>query len=295
MDAPDRPARGHLAPRARLQRRALRPVARAARRLPAHLGHRHAVLRHRGRRRGAGRRGRLERGAVPDVVPHRRRLDGRLAGPRDGVPAGPDPVRLQLRAVPASSPACSRSSTRDRSDYPGAGTAPMLYLIAAVILALAVAVETYFQNERWPMPRGRRGRRRDGAVGRPDADGRPLAAARLRARSGDRRCRSATLFPGTLRLLTPFLNITGAFALVLGRGLQHVRVHAQAAGAAVLARSEPARRRVPVQPAHRAGRDRSSTSSRRCRARLRALADGPDPQPRPGHDPHRHRRLHPGA
>src|SRR6188768_2237641 len=41
--------------------------------------------------------------------------------------------------------------TQRRFDYPGAGSAPILYLIAAVILALAVAVETYFQNDRWPM------------------------------------------------------------------------------------------------------------------------------------------------
>src|ERR671913_841753 len=41
--------------------------------------------------------------------------------------------------------------TQRRFDYPGAGSAPILYLIAAAILALAVAVETYFQNERWPM------------------------------------------------------------------------------------------------------------------------------------------------
>ena len=79
---------------------AVRPVARPARRVPADLGVRDAVLRHRRRRRGAGRHGRLERGALSDVVPDRRGLDGRLAGPRDGVPAGAHPVRLQLRAVP---------------------------------------------------------------------------------------------------------------------------------------------------------------------------------------------------
>ena len=40
------------------------------------------------------------------------------------------------------------------------------------------------------------------------------------------------------------------------RDLLHVRVHAEAARPALLARSEPARRRVPVQPADRAGGDR---------------------------------------
>src|ERR671918_2468447 len=39
---------------------------------------------------------------------------------------------------------------RNRPEYAGAGTLPLLYFIAAGLLALAVAVETYFQNERWP-------------------------------------------------------------------------------------------------------------------------------------------------
>src|SRR6058998_3524353 len=41
--------------------------------------------------------------------------------------------------------------TQRRFDYPGTGSAHILYLIAALVLALAVAVETYFQNERWPL------------------------------------------------------------------------------------------------------------------------------------------------
>src|SRR5689334_24357976 len=40
--------------------------------------------------------------------------------------------------------------TQRKFDYPGAGSAPILYLIGAVVLAAAVAIETYFQNERWP-------------------------------------------------------------------------------------------------------------------------------------------------
>jgi hypothetical protein len=38
-----------------------------------------------------------------------------------------------------------------RNRYPDAGTIPMLVLIGAVIVALAIAVETYFANERWPL------------------------------------------------------------------------------------------------------------------------------------------------
>src|SRR3954449_12376605 len=40
---------------------------------------------------------------------------------------------------------------RNRPEYQGAGTLPLLYFIAAGLLALAVAVETYFQNARWPL------------------------------------------------------------------------------------------------------------------------------------------------
>jgi hypothetical protein len=103
---------------------------------------------------------------------------------------------------------------RNRVEYQGAGALPLLYFIVAGILALAVAVETYFQNDRWPML----------AVGAvvgatvlsvvlmltttlpapgfllDEATGVPIAG----------------LFPPQLRLLTPFMNITGAFALVLG-------------------------------------------------------------------------------
>ena len=104
--------------------------------------------------------------------------------------------------------------TQRRYDYPDAGMAPVLYFAAAGILALAVAVETYFANERWPIlaavavvgasllsiglmvttSLAAPGFLLDPATGVPVAD----------------------LFPGTLRLLTPFLNVTGGFALILG-------------------------------------------------------------------------------
>jgi hypothetical protein len=103
--------------------------------------------------------------------------------------------------------------TQRRFNYEGAGSTPILYFIGAGILALAVAVETYFQNERWPafvaigigaasllalfltatVPLAEP-YRLDPATGQPVAD----------------------LFPGSLRLLTPFLNITGGFALAFG-------------------------------------------------------------------------------
>src|SRR4029078_5270672 len=38
--------------------------------------------------------------------------------------------------------------TQQKFNYEGAGSAPILYLIGALVLAAAVAIETYFQNER---------------------------------------------------------------------------------------------------------------------------------------------------
>jgi hypothetical protein len=103
--------------------------------------------------------------------------------------------------------------TQAKYHYEGAGNTPILYFIGAGLLALAIGVETYFQNERWPafMALGVIGAsllalvltitsplaepyRLDPATGQPIAD----------------------LFPGSLRLLTPFLNITGGFALAFG-------------------------------------------------------------------------------
>jgi hypothetical protein len=104
--------------------------------------------------------------------------------------------------------------TQRRYDYPGAGTAPILYLIAAIVLALAVAIETYFQNERWPLLAA-------GAVVGATVLSIVLMLTVTLPPPGyalDPRTQMPVgdLFPGTIRLLTPFLNITGAFALVLG-------------------------------------------------------------------------------
>jgi hypothetical protein len=114
--------------------------------------------------------------------------------------------------------------TQARFQYPGAGSAPVLYLIGAGLFGLAIAVETYFQNERWPViaaigvsvvslvgivlaltvpvvqPYSL-----DPATGQPSGDlfspaGTPVGSN----------------LPGTLRLLTPLLNITGGVALALG-------------------------------------------------------------------------------
>lgn len=104
--------------------------------------------------------------------------------------------------------------TGRRPEYATAGVAPILYFIAGGVIALAVAVETYFQDDRWP---------RIAAVGVVGASLLSIVlmvttrlAAPGYALDPATNMPVATLFPPELRLLTPFLNVTGAFALVLG-------------------------------------------------------------------------------
>ncbi len=104
--------------------------------------------------------------------------------------------------------------TQRRFEYEGAGSTPILYFIAAAILALAIAVETYFQNERWP-------RIAAGAVVAATALSLVLMATTTLAAPGyaldpETEQPIAALFPGSLRLLTPFMNVTGGFALAFG-------------------------------------------------------------------------------
>jgi len=104
--------------------------------------------------------------------------------------------------------------TQRKFNYAGAGSAPILYLIGALVLALAVAIETYFQNERWPMLAA-------GAVIGASALSLvlmltvtlPAPGYALDPATG---VPTGELFPGTIRLLTPFLNITGGLALAFG-------------------------------------------------------------------------------
>jgi hypothetical protein len=103
--------------------------------------------------------------------------------------------------------------SQSKNHYADVGPLVFLYLIGALVLALAIGVETYFQNERWP---------RIAAIGvvvitvlgvilvaiaplpdRPialDAHGVPVLDP----------------LPGMLRLLTPLMNVTGGLALILG-------------------------------------------------------------------------------
>jgi len=104
--------------------------------------------------------------------------------------------------------------TQRKFNYEGAGSAPILYLIGAVVLAAAVAIETYFQNERWPMLAA-------GAVIGATALSLVLMLTVTLPPPGyvvdpATGVPTGELFPGTIRLLTPFLNITGGLALAFG-------------------------------------------------------------------------------
>jgi len=104
--------------------------------------------------------------------------------------------------------------TQRKFNYDGAGSAPVLYLIAALILAAAVAIETYFQNDRWP------------ALAAAAVVGATVLSLVLMlttalpspgyAVSETTGVPTGDLFPGTIRLLTPFMNITGGLTLALG-------------------------------------------------------------------------------
>jgi hypothetical protein len=101
-----------------------------------------------------------------------------------------------------------------RYQYPGAGSSAILYFIAAIVFALAIGIETYFANERWP------GVAAVFIVGASVLSAVLMLTAVLAppgyALDPATGLPVGTLFPGTLRLLTPLLNITGAFSLVLG-------------------------------------------------------------------------------
>ncbi len=101
-----------------------------------------------------------------------------------------------------------------RYQYEGAGSTPVLYFIVAGILALAVAVETYFGNDRWPRIAALAvGGATVLSIGLMLTTALPAPGYAVDPLTG---VPTAELFPGTLRLLTPFLNVTGGLSLALG-------------------------------------------------------------------------------
>jgi hypothetical protein len=101
-----------------------------------------------------------------------------------------------------------------KNDYPDSGISPYLYLLIAIVAAVAIGIETYRAKGRWANLAGALivvGT----LVSIPMVVLAPLAAPgyALDPATG---IPSGELFPGYVRLLTPFFNITGGFALVLG-------------------------------------------------------------------------------
>jgi hypothetical protein len=101
-----------------------------------------------------------------------------------------------------------------RYRYVDSGVAPILYFGVAVVLAIVIAVLTYRGSARWAQVAGLV------VVGGSVLSAVMVATAPLAAPGYvvDPRTHIPTgdLFPGYLRLLTPFFNITGAFSLVFG-------------------------------------------------------------------------------
>ncbi|CAN5711657.1 hypothetical protein BH23CHL8_BH23CHL8_08590 [soil metagenome] len=103
---------------------------------------------------------------------------------------------------------------RDPEAFATVGMLPMVYFILAGVLALAVAVETYFQNWRWPWMALL-------AIGGATVLSGVLALTMHLPPPGYAIDESsgipvATIVPGDLRLLSPFTNVTGGLVLMLG-------------------------------------------------------------------------------
>jgi hypothetical protein len=104
--------------------------------------------------------------------------------------------------------------TQARYDYPGSGPAPLVYFAVAVALAVGVIVLTMRGDPRWPHLAA------VVVVGGSVVSAVLVATVTLRAPGWVvdpvTQIPTGELFPGYIRLLTPFFNITGAFALTLG-------------------------------------------------------------------------------
>ena len=98
--------------------------------------------------------------------------------------------------------------------YPGSGPAPILYFLIALVIAALIAVDTYRGAERWPSMAAV-------AIGGGTLISAIMTASATLPAPGwvldpTTQIPTGALFPGYLRLLTPFFNVTGAFALIFG-------------------------------------------------------------------------------
>jgi hypothetical protein len=100
-----------------------------------------------------------------------------------------------------------------KNHYPDVGSLPVLYLIFALVLAIAIGVETYFQNTRWPRIAA------IGVVAITVLGTVLVVVAPLPAGTLALDVHGVPVLdplPGSLRLLTPLMNVTGGLALILG-------------------------------------------------------------------------------
>jgi len=104
---------------------------------------------------------------------------------------------------------------RNSPNYAGAGPLPFVYLVGALVLALAIGVETFFGNSAWPRFAG-------GAIVAVTVLSVVLMVATPPLAAPGYALSPATgqpvgdAMPGYLRLLTPVMNIPGAMSLLLG-------------------------------------------------------------------------------
>ncbi|HEX5450855.1 MAG TPA: hypothetical protein VFW86_00565 [Candidatus Limnocylindrales bacterium] len=97
-------------------------------------------------------------------------------------------------------------------DYPDVGPLPAVYLAAALVLALAIGVATYFEDDRWPILAA------IGVIAATLAGTILVAVAAFPSTIALDPHGVPVLdpLPGALRLLTPLTNVSGALSLFLG-------------------------------------------------------------------------------
>jgi hypothetical protein len=104
--------------------------------------------------------------------------------------------------------------TQSRYHYEGSGSAPVIYFLVAMFLAVGVVVLSLRRDPRWPVLAAA------AIVGGTVLSAVMVATVTLPAPGWvvdpASHIPTGELFPGYIRLLTPFFNITGAFALSLG-------------------------------------------------------------------------------
>ena len=102
-----------------------------------------------------------------------------------------------------------------RSRYPDAGTVPLLVLIGALVLAAAIAIETYFQNERWPAI-ATLGVAVASVIAAFFAFTSPLVGGLGVTLDPNTAIPTGEAIPGPERIISLSLNIPGGLALALG-------------------------------------------------------------------------------